>query len=478
MSRLARFVVLSVAALVATLALVAPNASAQGSRYEAEAGVCDGTIDANYSGFSGTGFCNSANRVGAYQQFTVHAGASGTFTLGVKYANGSSAERPADLSVNGAVVRSGVTFKATGSWSGWAVATVSVPVREGANTIRLAATTSAGLANVDYLDAVRVGGSALPSSLQWTSSGPLVFPKSDSTHNIVSVKDPSVVHHNGRYHVFVSVVSADQGYSLAYLSFTDWSQAAAAPLHFLDRTAIGSGYKAAPQVFYFAPQQRWYLTYQIGDNVAYSTSTDIGNPASWTAPRPFYSDTPQIVLDNMGDGQWLDFWTICDSANCHMYSSDDNGNLYRAQTSVARFPSGFSEPVIAMHDPNHHWLFEGANVYKLAGTNEYLLLVEAITSGGRMFRSWTSSSVSGPWTPLADTKENPFASRSNVTFNGSPWTYDISHGELIRSGIDQTLTISPCDLRFLYQGKDPNASGPYNLLPWRLGLLTQSNSPC
>jgi hypothetical protein len=67
-------------------------------------------------------------------------------------------------------------------------------------------------------------------------------------------------------------------------------------------------------VFYFAPQQRWYLTYQIGDNVAYSTTTDIANPRSWSAPRPFYSKTPQIVLDNKGGGQWLDFWTICDSA--------------------------------------------------------------------------------------------------------------------------------------------------------------------
>ena len=180
----------------------------------------------------------------------------------------------------------------------------------------------------------------------------------------------------------------------------------------------------------------------------------------------------------MGNGQWLDFWTICDSTNCHMYSSDDNGNLYRGQTSVANFPNGFADPVIAMHDSNHHWLFEGSNVYKIAGRNQYLLMVEAITAEGRIFRSWTSQSITGPWTPLADTKENPFAARRNVTFNGTTWTHDFSHGELIRSGIDQTLTISPCNLRFLYQGKDPAASGPYNLLPWRLGLLTQTNSSC
>jgi Glycosyl hydrolase family 62 len=219
------------------------------------------------------------------------------------------------------------------------------------------------------------------------------------------VKDPSVVYHNGRYHVFVSVVNTNQSYSLAYLNFTDWSQADDPQLHFLDTTPIGTGYKAAPQVFYFAPQQRWYLIYQVGNNVAYSTTTDIGNPRSWSAPTRFYSSTPQIVLDNMGNGQWLDFWIICDTVNCHMYSSDDNGQLYRAQTTVANFPNGFSTPIIAMQDSNKFWLFEGANVYRLGAANEYLLLVEAIGEGRRMFRSWTAPSASGSWTPLADTKE-------------------------------------------------------------------------
>ncbi|MFE4627652.1 non-reducing end alpha-L-arabinofuranosidase family hydrolase [Streptomyces mirabilis] len=318
---------------------------------------------------------------------------------------------------------------------------------------------------------------ALPSTFKWSSSGALISPKPDATHNIAGIKDPTVVYYNGKYHVFASTANAS-GYNLVYLNFSDWSQAGSATHHYLDRTAIGSGYRAAPQVFYYAPQRLWYLVYQTG-NASYSTNPDISNPNGWSAPRNFYASMPDIIRQNIGNGYWVDMWVICDNANCYLFSSDDNGHLYRSQTTVGQFPNGFTNTVIAAQDSNRYALFEASNVYKVQGANQYLLLVEAIGSDGRRyFRSWTTSSLAGSWTPLAATESNPFARASNVTFPAGAWTKDISHGEMIRAGYDQTLTIPACRLQYLYQGKDPNASGDYNSLPWRLGLLTQTNSTC
>ncbi|CAE7000656.1 hypothetical protein PTNB85_08969 [Pyrenophora teres f. teres] len=324
--------------------------------------------------------------------------------------------------------------------------------------------------------------SRLPSSFKWSSSDVLVSAKKDS-HNAAGIKDPSIVQVNGVYHVFASAANND-GYSLVYFSFTDFSKANQAQFFYLDQTKIGTGYRAAPEVFYMSSQKMWYLVYQNG-NAAYSTNPDISNPAGWSAPQVFYPNgTPATIRNNIGKGNWVDMWVICDSANCHLFSSDDNGHLYRSQTPVSSFPRGMSEPVIVMQTANPNDLWEAANVYNVGG-DQYLLLVECIgtksSPGGiRYFRSWTSSNLAGPWTALAATEANPFIGAANVQFaSGRSWTESFSHGEIVRTLVDQTLTINPCSMRYLYQGLNPSASAiSYSALPWTLGLLTQVGSSC
>ena len=144
---------LASAALVVT-ALAGTPAAAAPTRYEAESApaVCDGTIDANWAGFSGTGFCNTTNAVGGSVTWTVNAANAGTATLGIRYANGTTTDRPANVLVNGATAVSNVSFAGTGAWTTWVTKTVTVQVTAGSNTIKLAGTTANGDANIDFLD--------------------------------------------------------------------------------------------------------------------------------------------------------------------------------------------------------------------------------------------------------------------------------------------------------------------------------------
>lgn len=144
------------AALAVGTVVVLPGGTAAAApiRYEAESApaLCTGTIDSDWAGHSGSGFCNGSNAVGAHAQFTVNAPASGTTTLNVRFANGTTTARPAAVTVNGSAVTS-ASFESTGAWTTWATKTLTVPVRSGSNTIRLSPTASAGLPNIDFLDA-------------------------------------------------------------------------------------------------------------------------------------------------------------------------------------------------------------------------------------------------------------------------------------------------------------------------------------
>ncbi|MGX7826019.1 carbohydrate-binding protein [Actinokineospora sp. 24-640] len=134
--------------------VVITGASAAPVRHEAEnsPATCAGAIESNHAGYSGSGFCNAENAVGAAAQFTVTATTAGSTTIGVRYANGGTANRPADVLVNGAAAHSGTAFDPTGAWTTWATKTLTVPLNAGTNTIRLSPTTAEGLANVDYLE--------------------------------------------------------------------------------------------------------------------------------------------------------------------------------------------------------------------------------------------------------------------------------------------------------------------------------------
>ncbi|WP_370012020.1 CBM35 domain-containing protein [Nocardiopsis sp. LDBS0036] len=152
---------LACAALLAgTLVTLSGTAAhAATTRYEAEgtSASCNGSIETEWPGYSGDGFCDTENEEGAHVQFSVNAPASGTATLTVRFANGTSSARPADVLVNGSRTAS-VSFEGTGDWDAWTTKTLTVQLAEGANTIRFDPTGSQGMPNVDYLDVETSGG--------------------------------------------------------------------------------------------------------------------------------------------------------------------------------------------------------------------------------------------------------------------------------------------------------------------------------
>jgi hypothetical protein len=124
--------------------------------------------------------------------------------------------------------------------------------------------------------------------------------------------------------------------------------------------------------------------------------------------------------------------------------------------------------------PQNSYLREGGRIYKVKGTNTYLMTIEGYGSGGRYIGAWSATALDGSWTPLAETEANPFAGSGNAAYVGTKWTKDVSHGELIRDTYDETMTIDNCNMRYLYAGKDPYSTAKAEPYPWKLGLLVRS----
>lgn len=308
----------------------------------------------------------------------------------------------------------------------------------------------------------------LPVPDMWEYTAPLISPEKRPVNPSRAQKDPTVVFHAQKWHVFMTIKLPGRS-AIEYCSFENWEHA-----HRSRRTILNvsdSNYYCAPQVFYFEPHEKWYLVYQMGVPdakymwVAYSTTTTISDPNSWTPAKPIL-DAGQDDPRRVGG---LDYWIICDNQRAYLFLTSLNGKMWRLWTRLEDFPSKFDHFELALEAE----VFEASHTYQIKGTSKYLTIIEE--NGRRYYKAYWADRLDGDWLPLADTADRPFAGWKNIrpATGVEAWTDNVSHGELIRDGYNQNLIVDPQNLRFVFQGMlDANKKRRgYGQFQWRIGIL-------
>lgn len=109
----------------------------------------DGTIDNDNIGFEGTGYFNGVNEANSTITFNIYASQVQDIIFGLQYANGGTADRPAQLLINGSQAVASISMPVT-SWTDYQSIETNLTLNAGINEITLVALNENGFANIDF----------------------------------------------------------------------------------------------------------------------------------------------------------------------------------------------------------------------------------------------------------------------------------------------------------------------------------------
>ena len=132
--------------------------------YEAEdAQILGPVVSRQHGGYSGTGYADYQNLTQDYVAFHLQIPVAGAYRLALRYANGSTRDRPLDLQVHDQPPAP-MSFPSTGAWSNWSVVSRDVRLSAGHQVIILTAAGASG-PNLDTLSVTPVALQAEDATL-------------------------------------------------------------------------------------------------------------------------------------------------------------------------------------------------------------------------------------------------------------------------------------------------------------------------
>ncbi|NQU55067.1 MAG: hypothetical protein HQ522_21315 [Bacteroidetes bacterium] len=290
----------------------------------------------------------------------------------------------------------------------------------------------------------------------------LIFEKgSKGSFDEVSVKDPSIVFFENAWHLFYTARGKNE-YTTGYVSTKELNGLNSAPRFELKQIRGKTRYGCAPQVFYFEPQNKWYLIFQNRDanyQPAFSTTETISKSETWSAAKP--------LIQKDKSEKWIDFWVMADETKVYLFYTEAHSGVVVRSTSFDNFPGGWNEGVNVFDD-----VHEAVHIYKVADANEFHMIYELNNDGNRSFGLAKANHLEGPWERVSDS----YATGNQLKYGGNskPWTEMVSHGEAIRTGYNQKMEYHPDSCSWLIQGiMKKELTNDYPSLPWKLGVIKQ-----